>query len=99
MADQSNEMVERVQAAVYAKWAEAEGTTTTWQEVCDMSARCGYFHAKKAHRMIVDMARAAIEALRVPTEAMKTAALEKLGPVSGYTAAIDAALSHDEVKG
>ena len=87
MADQSNEMVERVKDAIEERRLELA--------------------AQPLNRVYGELAKAAIEAMR-PTPALLVAMTERL--MAGHHAGkslneralncyIDAALSHDEVKG
>lgn len=89
MADQSNEMGSRVAAAIY-QGRNGRGCRA-WASL------------PAAHKdpYLAD-ARAAIEAMRTPTEAM-TAAMSEVAwgdaQSTRWAAGIDAALSHNEVKG
>lgn len=95
MADQSNEMgmVEYVAAAIYPGiWDDDFGPHLTDAAIASLRGRA------------IKTARAAIEAMSVPTETMITAGAEEYGHPNGvivdiYGAILDAALSHDEVKG
>lgn len=78
-----NDIVEKVARAIYEAFCEAEGIDATWEELRRMNAADGYATAKKWHRLAFVEARAAIEALRDPTEAMIVAGAEAIVMVEG----------------
>jgi len=92
-------MIERVAKAIFETWAEAEGSETTWDALVQMQSMDGYANSKKHYKMAFDEARAAIDAMRGPTDDMESAGWEQLpdhpdewSPISAYERMIDAAL-------
>ncbi len=67
-------MIERVARAIYETWKAAGSTTVTWEELLQMQEEDGYLAANKMYALALAEARAALEAMKEPTEAMEEAA-------------------------
>lgn len=67
----ADSMVERVARAIYtARWFATGKTDSTWQECVQRAVMQGYAYAKQCAEECITDARAAIEAMREPTDAM-----------------------------
>lgn len=90
------EMVERVAKSIYETWANIEGSDVTWEELAERNAMDGYPNAKKWYAMAHLEARAAIQAMCEPTEAMNANMVEALNdyadPWAVWQAGLAAAL-------
>lgn len=74
-----SEMIERVARAIYAS-DEFANEKPTWDEIAE------FIPEANVHEMYRNMACAAIEAMREPTEEMKVAGTSKeYGPSPGYS--------------
>ena len=87
-------MIERVARAIFEAWAREEGSAVTWDQIVEYNGRPGYLNASNFYRLATAEARAAIEAMREPTEAMVTARFNVLGQggKAEWEAMIDEAL-------
>lgn len=77
-----NEMIERVAKAIWSDYWDGEGCS--WAEMEESSRQTA-----------LSMARAAIEAMREPTEAMLEAQFGQPSPADCWRAMIDAAVPKD----
>ena len=100
MADQSNEMVRRVARAI------CRANVLSMMKLAGLAYHDLTVEAEVDRLFKGDLpgARAAIEALRTPTVKMIAAGMDEYEFTEGvvtnvYSAILDAALSHDEVKG
>lgn len=73
--------IEQVARAIYETWARSRGIDVGWDEVQGMSETEGFPSGKAVHQLAMDEARAAIEAMREPTEAMKVAGCKQDDPL------------------
>lgn len=70
-----SEMIETVAKAIYEAKRLIEGVDSTWDEVKERASRPdGYAYAKLSYAASTNAARAVIEAMMEPTEAMVNAA-------------------------
>lgn len=104
-----SEMVERVARAIFGAWATDVGSSHSWEELEQATVVASEVEAPtlhQMHRQAYAEARAAIEAMREPTEAMKLAGevpLINSGPQddawslssAAYRVMIDAALASE----
>ena len=68
-----SEMVDRVAKAIYGVVAPQMGLDDSWEGLADWAKMDGYPHASHLHELMLAEARAAIEAMREPTQAMNEA--------------------------
>lgn len=55
--------IELVARAIYERRAEAEGTSSTWDDVCLRVPLDGYYFAKAAHALTMSQAEAVFDVL------------------------------------
>lgn len=87
--------IEEVAKAIYDTWAQKKGAEADWQLVCDAAATTSEKEFPALHEtynLAFKEARAAIEAMREPTDAMVDAGQWQIDPVSLYQSFINAAL-------
>ena len=105
-------MIERVARAIYETWAQEKGAEADWPLVCEAVATTNEQEFPALHEtysLAINEARAAIEAMREPTDAMVDAGFdagddtvqgysENADPQDTWQAMIDAALN-EQVSG
>ncbi len=96
-------MIERVARAIYETWAQEKGAEADWPLVCEAVATTNEQEFPALHAtysLALNEARAAIEAMREPTDAMVDAGEGTMCPHAAciFTDMIDAALN-EQVSG
>lgn len=98
----SESMIERVARAIYETWAQEKGAEADWPLVCEAAATTNEQEFPLLHEtysLALKEARAAIEAMREPTDAMADTAWAEIGEHGDadvaviYANMIDAALN------
>lgn len=94
----TDSMVERVARAIFETWAADGNSDATWEELLLMQTKDGYAEGKKIYGLALKEARAAIDAMYEPTDAMIDAGQWQVDPVSLYKSFVTAALN-EQVSG